>query len=176
MHIIHVTSELAQVAKAGGLGDVIYGLAKAQIKLGHQVEIILPKYDTCQWNHLKNLEVVDRDLWVSVGTQRFNNTVWRAECDDLSLLLIEPHHPHYFFSRGTIYGEHDDIDRFAYFSKATLEYLSQKGMNPDTLHLHDWPTSVIAPLYKDVYSKGGLKINKVGLTIHNLQYKGLCAH
>ena len=175
MHIIHVTSELARVAKAGGLGDVIYGLAKAQVKLGHQIEIILPKYDTILWDHLKNLEVVDRDLWVTVGTQRYNNTVWRAQLEELSLLLIEPHHPHYYFSRGMIYGEHDDIDRFTYFSKATLEFLNQKGLNPDIVHLHDWPTALIAPLYKDVYTKEGVEVGGIVLTIHNLQYQGTCA-
>ena len=175
MHIVHITSELAQVAKAGGLGDVLYGLSRAQVKLGHQVKIILPKYDIIQWDHLKNLEVIERDLWVTVGTQRYNNTVWRAQLEDLSVILIEPHHPHYYFSRGMIYGEHDDIDRFTYFSKATLELLNLKGWNVDALHIHDWPTALIAPLYKEVYSKEGLEIGGIVFTIHNLQYQGKCA-
>ena len=175
MQIVHVTSELAQVAKAGGLGDVIYGLSRAQVKLNHQVAIILPKYDTIEWDHLKNLEVIERDLWVTVGAQRYNNTVWKAQLEDLSLFLIEPHHPYFYFSRGMIYGQYDDIDRFAYFSTATLEFLNQKGWKPNILHIHDWPTALIAPLYKDIFSKEGLEIGGIVLTIHNLQYQGKCA-
>lgn len=175
MHIIHVTSELAQAAKAGGLGDVLYGLSKAQVKLGHQIEIIIPKYDITEWGHLKNLQPIERNLWVTVGSQRYNNTIWKAQLEDLSLIFIEPHHPHYYFSRGKIYGEPDDIDRFTYFSKVALEFLSEREKGPDILHLHDWPTAVIAPLYKGIYAKRGFRVGGVVLTIHNLQYQGKCA-
>src|SRR3989338_748168 len=172
MHIIHIATELAQVAKVGGLGDVIYGLSKAQVKEGHRVEIILPKYDCIQWNHLNNLTVAHRDLWVAEGSQRFNNTIWKATHDNLSLFLIDPHHPHYYFTRGIIYGAHDDIDSFAYFSKAACEFLFQMQLRPHILHLHDWPTSLVAPLYKDLYSKEGMRAGALVLTIHNLQYQG----
>ena len=34
MKIIHIASEFAPIAKVGGLGDVVYGLAKQQKKEG----------------------------------------------------------------------------------------------------------------------------------------------
>ncbi len=46
MKIVHLASELAPVAKVGGLGDVLQGLSRALLAKGHQVEVILPKYDT----------------------------------------------------------------------------------------------------------------------------------
>ena len=39
-----VVSESAAYIKAGGLGDVIHSLAKALIKLGHSLYVIMPKY------------------------------------------------------------------------------------------------------------------------------------
>jgi starch synthase len=175
MHIIHIGSELAPIAKVGGLADVIYGLAKATAKQGHTVEIILPKYDSIDYSLLKNLKPEFRELWSYEGPYRYHNTIWSAELENLKILLLESHHPAYFFSRGDIYGFPDDIDRFVYFSRAVLEYLFKSGKNPDILHLHDWPVSLAAPLYKEMYIPLGFRTKGVVLTIHNLQHQGKCS-
>src|SRR5271170_7576982 len=97
MYFVHIASELAPVAKVGGLADVIYGLSKELSRLGHKVEIILPKYDCLHYGDLKNLKVEHREIWSFDGPYRFNNTIWSANVDGLKVLLIEPHHPQYFF-------------------------------------------------------------------------------
>lgn len=174
MYIVHVATELAPLAKVGGLGDVIYGLAKELAKQGHIVEIIIPKYDCMHYDSLKNLKVEHRELWSFDGPNRFNNTIWSADVDGLKLLLIEPHHPQYYFSRGVIYGCHDDIDRFTYFSRVAMEYLFKTGKQPDAIHVHDWPTAVIPVLYKDVYQPLNYKAGGTILTIHNMEHQGKC--
>src|SRR5689334_22494484 len=151
MYITHIASELAPIAKVGGLGDVIYGLSKELQKAGHNVEIILPKYDCLHFERLNNLKVEFRELWSSDGTHRYNNTIWSAFIDGLKVILIEPHHPQYYFSRGIIYGCHDDIDRFIYFSRTAMEYLYKSGKAPDAIHVHDWPTALACVLYRDMY-------------------------
>ena len=40
MHIIHIASELAPIAKVGGLADVVYCLCRETLKLGHTTEVI----------------------------------------------------------------------------------------------------------------------------------------
>uniref|UniRef100_A0A7S0UW66 starch synthase n=1 Tax=Polytomella parva TaxID=51329 RepID=A0A7S0UW66_9CHLO len=42
--VVHVAAELAPVAKVGGLGDVVSGLARASLRRGHDVLVILPYY------------------------------------------------------------------------------------------------------------------------------------
>ncbi len=174
MHIIHFASELAPIAKVGGLGDVLYGLSKELVKQGHQVEIILPKYDTLRYDLLKNLKVYYRDLWSYEGPYRYNNTIWSCEVDGLTIYLIEPHHPRYFFNRGTIYDCDDNTDRFLYFSRAAMEFLFKSGKAPDVLHVHDWPTAVVPVLLKDMYLALGMKPIRTVLTLHNLEHQGLC--
>ncbi|MCH9609148.1 MAG: Glycogen synthase [Chlamydiales bacterium] len=44
MRIVHIASELAPVAKVGGLADVVFGLSRQLLTLGHEVEVILPNY------------------------------------------------------------------------------------------------------------------------------------
>src|ERR1700679_3908458 len=104
MYIVHVASELAPVAKVGGLGDVVYGLCKELARLGHQVEILLPKYDCLEKEGLKNLKVEHKDLISFNGPYPYSNTVWSGEVDGLKVFFIEPHHPKDYFNRGVIYG------------------------------------------------------------------------
>jgi starch synthase len=172
MDIIHIASEMAPFAKVGGLGDVIHGLSKELSRLGHQVQVILPKYDCIESESLSDLKIMRSDLCTTEGGSRYSNTIWSAKTDGLDLILIEPHHPSYYFNRGRIYGSQDDTDRFAYFSKAALDYLLAAHRQCDSLHLHDWPTALIAPLYREIYYPAGLRAKRVVLTLHNLEHQG----
>lgn len=174
MHIVHIASELAPIAKVGGLGDVIHGLSKELQNAGHTVEIVLPKYDCLDYEGLKNLKVAFRELWVLEGTHRYNNTIWSASIDGMKVILIEPHHPQYYFTRGMIYGCHDDIDRFIYFSKVAMEHLFKAGKAPDAIHVHDWPTALAAVLFKEVYQPLGYCGKGTVLTLHNMEHQGKC--
>lgn len=175
MHIIHISSELAPIAKAGGLGDVVYGLAKELGRQGHTVQILIPKYDCIHYGLLKNLKIHYQDLWSYDGPYRYHNTIWSAEVDGLSILLLEPHHPEFFFNRGTIYGEGDDARRFLYFSRAAIEFLYKSGTCPDVLHVHDWPVAILPALQEEMYLPLGFKRAKTILTLHNLEHQGKCS-
>ncbi len=167
MEIVHVSSELAEAAKAGGLADVVSGLAKAQLRAGHLVDIILPRYDCLQWDHLTKLEQLKGVLDLGMDQERLEVLAWRAQLGPLSLTLLDLKGAAHYFSRGVIYGERDDIDRFTAFSKAAVLYLTQKKRAPDLLHIHDWPCAAIAPLAKQARLKSAIV-----LTIHNLQHQG----
>ncbi len=151
MYIIHVTSELAPIAKVGGLGDVVHGLSKELIKLGHKVQVILPKYDCLQFDKIENLKVEE-------------SGVWSGKTDGIDILLIEADH---YFSRGAVYGEADDTTRFAHFCRTVVEYLFKTKKQPDVIHVHDWPTALIPVLC-------GPKM-KTLLTLHNMEHQGKCS-
>jgi starch synthase len=175
MRIVHLCTELAPIAKVGGLADAVFSLAKAIASQGDEVEIILPKYDCIDYSALRNLSVEMRELISYEGFQKIENTVWQAELGNLKIHFIEPHHPSLYFSRGCIYGCKDDIDRFLYYSRAAMEYLLKSKKKFDVLHLHDWPTAIGAVLQKDMYSALGIKNIRVVLTIHNMLHQGKCS-
>lgn len=50
-------SYLLSILQVGGLGDVVTGLGKALQKRGHLVEVVLPKYDCMQYDHIRDLRV-----------------------------------------------------------------------------------------------------------------------
>ncbi len=175
MYIAHICSELAPIAKVGGLADVVYGLAKAHAKVGHQVEIILPKYARIDYSFLTELKVDYSDLWSFEGYQRYSNTIWSAKLDSIKIFLIESSHPGHYFDREDIYGYEDDVDRFIYFVRTALEYLFKSIKHPDILHLHDWPTALAPAMYQDMYLPLGMPKCRTILTIHNLEHQGRCS-
>ncbi|KAF5205102.1 Glycogen synthase [Thalictrum thalictroides] len=172
LHIIHIAAEMAPVAKVGGLGDVVSGLSKALQKRGHLVEIVIPKYDCMQYDHVRDLRALDVVVESYFDGQLFKNKIWVGIVEGLPVYLIEPQHPAKFFWRGQFYGERDDFKRFSYFSRAALELLLQAGKKPDIIHCHDWQTAFVAPLYWDIYTAKGLNSARICFTCHNFEYQG----
>jgi len=167
MFIIQTAAELAPIAKVGGLGDVVYGLSKELVRLGHRVEIILPKYDCLNYSYLKNLKKEIDYLKISSGAI----AIWSAEMEHLEIKLIEPLQGNDFFCRGKIYGFLDDIPRFLCLSESALTYINTSKKKPDVIHVHDWHTALIPCLQKE---KGLLKNSKSVLTLHSIAYQGKC--
>lgn len=176
MHIVHIASELAPVAKVGGLGDVLLGLSRELSWKGHDVDIIIPKYDCMDSSQVRDFAVDTQELKSYYDGKWHSNTVWIGWVENLKVYFIESHHPKYFFNRGCFYGCEDDVERFMYFSRSCLDFLVKQNLNPDIIHVHDWQTSAIAPLYHTVFKpQSFITKSKVVMTIHNIEYQGKCA-
>lgn len=175
MHIIHIASELAPIAKVGGLADVVMGLSRELSWKGHDVDIIIPNYDCKDSKDIRDMNICYTNLLSYYAGQWFENTVWMGWVENLKVYFIEPHHPRYFFNRGCYYGCEDDTERYLYFSRAAIEFLYKKQISPDIIHLHDWQTAAIAPLFTDIYAPLGFDKPKLVFSIHNLEYQGKCA-
>ena len=79
----------------------------------------------------------------------------------------------YYFQRGRLYGEFDDAERFAFFSKAVLDMLEPVGFVPDIIHCNDWQTALI-PTYLNLFYRGREAYREIStvFTIHNIQFQG----
>ncbi len=174
MRIVHLAAEFAPIAKAGGLGEVIVGLAREVSRGSEQVDVIIPKYDFISNDKLLQLKLEIPDFKCYEKGTLHGNAMWSAENEQCRLHLLESRHPAGYFHRGKIYACEDDIARFIYFSRAALEYLKLKKEPIDILHLHDWHVSLCAPLVRDLFAKE-LQVKKIVLTIHNIEYQGKCA-
>lgn len=174
MHIVHLSAEMAPIAKVGGLGDVVFGQSRELIKLGHKVEVILPKYSCLHSQYIKSEKMIEK-IMVEENASKYNNFVWHTNVETIPTFLIKPKHPKGYFHESSIYLNKSNTPRFIYFCKAALEFLLTRNEKIDILHLHDWHTSLAAVLYKEVYSKKGLKVKGIVLNIHNVGYVGRCS-
>ncbi len=176
LKILFIASECAPFAKTGGLGDVVPGLSKALLALGHEVRIILPLYSCIDRDRYKiqPLHPVcvhmgrQEENWICLheSTLDGNVPVWFVEYDR-------------FFGRNGLYddlwGEYqDNAFRFALLCKAALQVCKDANFIPDIMHLHDWQTAPAAAFLKtwDLFHSP-LSSTASVLTIHNIGYQGV---
>lgn len=173
MYIVMVAPECAPAAQAGGLGDVVFGLSREVEIRGHAVEIILPKYDCMRYDQIWGLHVTRSDLWVPWYGGAIHCSVWFGFVRGRKCFFIEPHSRDEFFHRGAYYGFSDEYLRFAFFSKAALEFLLQSNKRPDVIHCHDWHTALVPVLLYETYQYHGMQDQRVCFTVHNFRHQGI---
>ncbi len=173
MYIVQISSEMAPVAKVGGLADVVFGLSRELEVRGNEVEIILPKYDCLWYDEIWGMHAVFHDLWVPWFGGGVNCTVYFGSVHGRKCFFIEPHSGDNYFNRGAFYGFNDDIMRFAFFSRAAIEFLLKSGKRPNIIHCHDWQTGLVPVLLWEIYHQLGLHDQRVVYTIHNFQHQGI---
>lgn len=173
MFIVQIAPELAPVAKVGGLADVVFGLSNELEIRGNSVEIILPKYDCLRYDHIWGLCETYKDLWVPWWGGAIHCTVFFGFVHGRKCFFIEPHSSDNFFNRGSVYGFNDDIMRFAFFTRAAMEFLWKSGKHPDIIHCHDWQTALAPVLLYEIYQHLGMGHSRVCFTIHNFKHQGV---
>lgn len=173
MYVVQIASECAPVIKAGGLGDVVYGLSRELELRGHTVELILPMYDCMRYDHIWGLHDAYRDLWVPWFGGAVHCSVFCGWVHGRLCFFIQPHSSDNFFNRGHYYGALDDHMRFAFFSKAALEFLLKSNKRPDIIHCHDWQTGLVPVMLYEMYQWHGMSHQRVCYTIHNFKHQGI---
>jgi starch synthase len=172
LHIAFATSEMAPYMKTGGLADVSAALPKALARLGHKVTVFLPRYGPIRF---PPGELVG-SVHVPVDDDRRSAGFYLASlAKGLHVVFVE--HPA-FFDRPHAYGVgNDDYPdnhlRFAFFSRAVLEYFRSRGERPDVFHANDWQTGLL-PVYLKAFYWDDLALHRVPtlFTIHNMAYQG----
>ena len=171
MRILFVASEALPYAKTGGLADVIEGLPKALVKLGHEVAVFLPKY---QGVEASSLEMTS--MTIPQGTRlRFPAILNGGLHRGVRYFFLEDP---FYFDREGIYGSKnheypDNAERFTEFSRAAIELAKQIWM-PDLMHCHDWQTAMVPVLLRSSYGDDpAMRDMPVVFTIHNMGYHGI---
>ena len=178
MKILFATSEAVPFAKTGGLADVAGSLPLALAEAGHDVRVIMPRY-----------QIVDSKRFGlrHVAAYHVDLGSWRERCDILQGSMGK-NVPVYFlekdiyFDRPGIYGTRtgdypDNAERFIFFSRAALELCKVLDFEPDIIHCNDWQTGLI-PLYLKTFYRGSspFERTKTVFTVHNLGYQGTFWH
>ena len=170
MRILYVTSEAGPFAASGGLGDVMGALPAAVAAVeGNECEVILPLYDSMKEEYRCKMEHVI-DIGFNHGWRHTGASVFKILHNNVTYYFVENH---YYFNRGRLYGEFDDAERFAFFSRAVIEFMLQSGRIPDILHANDWQTAPAVVYLKTQYAHiDALRRVKTVYTIHNIEYQG----
>ena len=172
MRIAILASEGAPYAKSGGLGDVMEALPAALARIpGNEVVLVLPFYKKILENSAYQVERIF-EFETNLGWRRLYTGVMKLQnrTDGVQVYFVD--NLYYFGGRsGAIYGDMDDGERFAYFSKACLDTLSAVGFIPDVIQCNDWQTALV-PTFLNALYRPVFPHTKVMYTIHNVEYQG----
>lgn len=170
-------SEIAPLAKTGGLADVVLALAVELRRRGHDVRCAMPLHGSI--NRLRwPLTLVVESLGVPMGYDEKWCSVHQTHLpgSDVPVYLFE-HRQYYaredlYSYDGTDYD--DNSERFAFLSRATLQLCKALHFSPDILHGHDWQAALL-PLYLKTREADHPLFWKSATvqTIHNLGYQGV---
>ena len=172
MKIAILASEGAPYVKSGGLGDVMEALPSALARIdGNEVVLILPYYKKIKDNPAFEVELVCQfETALSWRRQYTGVLKLKNRTDGVQVYFLD--NMYYFAGRsGAIYGDLDDGERYAYFSKACLDALARINFIPDVLQCNDWQTALV-PTYLNAMYRGSFPYTRCMFTIHNIEYQG----
>ncbi len=171
MKILMAGTEMAPLARTGGLGDVLEALPAELQRRGHEVSVVLPLYRSIRENPALSLRNTGVEVTLRVGSKRMEAEVF--ECTAPNGVQVFFVRRDEYFDRTGIYGSEegrsydDNAERFIAFSRAVVELACHIDPAPDVLHANDWQTALIPVFVRE----RGLPFGTV-LTIHNLAYQG----
>jgi starch synthase len=163
MKIAFCASEIVPFAKTGGLADVAGALPVALEKEGQEIVIIMPRYKSADIKKF-GLKVCGNGVYLGILGK------------DIRVYFIDKKE---YFYRDGLYGDKsgdyaDNLERFSYYCRRSLELLKEINFKPDIIHCHDWQTSLIPVYLKTLYAQDKFfKNTRTLLTIHNIGYQGL---
>ena len=172
MRIAILASEGAPYIKSGGLGDVMEALPAALSRIeGNQVTLILPYYKKIKENPAFPTEpVVEYTVTLGWRQQYARLMKLTNRTDGVTVYFIDSEY--YFGARpGAIYGDLDDGERFAFFSRACLDALALTDFIPDVIQCNDWQTALVPTYLKSLYCNR-FSNTRCMFTIHNIEYQG----
>jgi starch synthase len=170
MRVLMVVSEAAPFAKTGGLADVVGALPRALARLGHEIDVVMPRYRGIEGGSRL------RRITVPLGTITADAEVFAESSDGVRMLFID--HPGYF-DRDFLYGAPghdypDNPERFAFLTQAALAWVVESGEPYDVAHAHDWQTGLL-PVQLTQLFRMQVVAQRIPcvFTVHNLAYQGV---
>jgi len=168
MRILMVASEATPFAKTGGLADVVGALPRALSRLGHSIDLVLPRY-----RGVTTGESTGR-VHVPLGKHGADASIFVHRDGNIRTVFVD--HPAYF-NRDHLYGPAsgdypDNPARFAFLSRAALEWAATSPGGYDVIHAHDWQSALV-PVFLNQGVAPTLRRVPVIFTIHNLAYQGI---
>lgn len=168
MRILMVASEAAPFAKTGGLADVVAALPRALARLGHSVDVVMPRY--------RGIEAGEplAPVTVPLGGQVAEAAIHAVAGAGVRTIFVG--HPGYF-DRDYLYGAAghdypDNPERFAFLARAALEWAASSGERYDAIHAHDWQAGLV-PVLLPRLAAPALRGVPAVFTIHNVAYQGV---
>jgi starch synthase len=182
--ILHVSREYAQIAEAGGVKDVVAGLATATASAGHSVSVCVPVYGCSKLKAFKifptgysfEIPIIQDDGGEAVETVSVKMTV-------IHQVIVYLFYSRRFLKKRRVYtysrheekrnklhrrgkGHLDAMTMNLLFMRAVSHFIHSQAVAPDVVHLHDGHVALLPIVAKSLFSNFSKSIHFV-TTVHN---------
>ncbi len=169
--ILMAAAECAPLSKTGGLADVVGALPKALNRQGAETRVITPYHRMIKERYAGMVQHLFH-FYVDLGWRHEYAGIEKLELDGLTFYLVD--NERYYGNR--IYaGGDEEIEQYAFFSRAVLDALPNLDFCPDIVHCNDWHTAMIPLLAKTQYPGKTQEKIRYLLSIHNIAFQGKCS-
>ena len=169
-NVLLIASEAVPFIKTGGLADVAGSLPKYFDKTKFDVRVMIPKYTCIPWEYREKM-VYKTHFYIDLAWRTQYVGVFELEWNGVTFYFID--NEFYFGGNKPYSWIHEDIEKFAFFSKAALSALPVLGFRPDIIHCNDWQTGLLPVFLKTVYGSDNFYAGiKTVFTIHNMKFQG----
>ena len=175
LRICFVASEVAPLAKTGGLADVAGALPRYLCDDGHDVRVFMPFYSTIATDPLGLSAVAAaQDVPITIGTREYRFSVFAGTLPRTNVPLHLIQCPA-LFNRAALYtNDADEHVRFLLLQRAVLETCQRLQFAPQILHCNDWHTALLPLMLKTTYAWDRLfAATRTLMSIHNIGYQGV---
>ena len=168
--ILFAASEAVPFIKTGGLADVTGSLPGYFNKSEYDVRVIMPKY-LCMDPRFKGQLRFKCHFYVNLSWRKQYAGIFETEYEGITYYLVDNE---YYFAGDKPYNAlFQDVEKFAFFSKAVLESLPFLDFSPDIIHCHDWQTGLVPVFLKTLYGSQNYYTGiKTVFSIHNMKFQG----
>lgn len=169
--VLFVASECVPFIKTGGLADVVGSLPKYFNKDEFDVRVMIPKYMAIPEEYKEKMTYKSH-FYMPLAWRSQYVGIFELEYEGVTFYFIDNE---FYFSGANPYGNiYEDIEKFAFFSRAALSALPLLEFRPDIIHCHDWQTGLIPVYLKTLFMQGEFYLGiKSIMTIHNLKFQGV---
>ena len=169
-NILFASSEAVPYMKTGGLADVVGSLPRYFNKEEYDVRVILPKYACMDEKFLLELTFVCH-FYVNLNWRRQYVGIFQSKYKGVTYYFVD--NEFYFAGNNPYNNIYEDVEKFAYFSKAVLESLPYLEFTPDIIHCNDWQTGLLPVFLHTSYGSDRFYENiKTVYSIHNMKFQG----
>jgi starch synthase len=175
LRICFIASEVAPLAKTGGLADVAGALPRHVHAQGHDVRVFMPFYSSIGAAARGAAPVAAaQNVDLHLGAHHYRYSLLETTLPQSTAPIYLVHCPAAYDRQSIYTSASDEHLRFLILQRAALDGCQRLGFAPDVAHCNDWHTALTPLLLKSVYAWDRMfSATRSMLSIHNIGYQGV---
>ena len=176
LKVVHISPEVKPYFHTGGgPSDIVGKLPKMLQEAGLQTQIIMPAYrQILTSNKLQSLKDSLSRNGVAMNGDSITPEVYSAAAEEGSPKVYMIGGKGYFDLEHPYCNNQDDLERFAFFSLASIQLMKKPGeQRPDVIVCHEWQTGLVPAYLRTIFKNDPFFANtKTVFVMHDIGLQG----